>query len=97
VTVEQRTKSETVAAQDQALQTIYRATKILQTETDNKCRLCQQFDETVDRFISACPVLAKEQYIKGHDSVCAEIQFNICRETEVKLDKNTGMSMYQNR
>ena len=48
---------------------------------------CQQFDETIDRIISACPVLAKEQYIKGHDSVCAEIQFNICRKTEVKLDK----------
>ena len=29
------------AAQDQALQTKYYATKILSTETDNKYRLCQ--------------------------------------------------------
>ena len=34
------TESEVVAAQDQALQTKYYATKILNTETDSKCRLC---------------------------------------------------------
>ena len=34
------TESEIVAAQDQALQTKYYATKILSTETDSKCRLC---------------------------------------------------------
>jgi hypothetical protein len=33
------TGSEIMAAQDQALQTEYLATKILQTETDSKCRL----------------------------------------------------------
>ena len=63
------TESEIVAAQDQALQTKYYATKILNTETDNKCRLCQQFDETTDHIISACPILAIEQYIKRHDKV----------------------------
>jgi len=55
------TESEIVAPQDQALQTKYYATKILNTETDSKCRLCQQFDETIDHTISACPILAKEQ------------------------------------
>jgi len=55
------TESEIVAAQDQPLQTKYYATKILNTETDSKCRLSQQFDETIDRIISACPILAKEQ------------------------------------
>jgi len=81
------TESEIVAAQDQALQTEYYATKILNTESDSKCRLCQQFDETIDRTISACPVLAKEQYIKRHDRVCAQLHFNICKETAVQLDK----------
>ena len=61
------TESEIVAAQDQALQTKYYATKILSTETDSKCRLCQQFDETIDHIISTCPILAKEQYTKRHD------------------------------
>jgi len=76
-----------VAAQDQALQIKYYATKVLNTETASKCRLCQQFDETIDHIISACPKLAKEQYIKRHDSVCAQLHFNICKETGVQLDK----------
>jgi len=78
-----------VIAQDQALQTKYYATKILNTKTDSRCRLCQQFDETIDRIISACPTLAKEQYIKRHDRVCAQLHFNICNETGVQLDKKT--------
>jgi len=76
-----------VAAQDRALQTEYCATEVLNTETDSKCRLCQQFDETIDRIMSACPILAKEQYIKRHDRVCAQLHFNICQGTAVQLDK----------
>jgi len=35
------TESEIIAAQHRALQTKYHATKLLQTETDSKCRLCK--------------------------------------------------------
>jgi len=79
------TESEMVAAQEQAIQTKYYATKILNSETDSKCRLCQQFDETIEHIISACPILAKEQYIKRQDRVCAQLHFNICKETGVQL------------
>jgi len=92
-----KTESEIVAAQDQAPQTKYYAIKILNTETDSKCRLCQQFDETIDHIISACPILAKEQYVKRHDQVCAQLHFTICKETGVQLDKSTGMNMCQNQ
>jgi len=85
--LEAETESELVAAQDQTLQTKYYATKILNTETVSKCRLCQQFDETIDHVISACPILTEEQYIKRHDRVCAQIHFEICKETGVQLDK----------
>ena len=81
------TESEIVAAQDQALQTKYYATKILNTGTDSKRRLCQIFDVTIEHIITACPILAKEQYIKRHDRVCTQLHFNICKETGVKLDK----------
>ena len=53
-----------IIKQDRAIQAKYYATKILNTETDSKCRLCQQFDETIDHIISACPILRKAQYIK---------------------------------
>jgi hypothetical protein len=36
--------------------------------------------------MSACPILAKEQYIKRHDRVCAQLHFNICKELGVKWD-----------
>jgi hypothetical protein len=41
--------------------------------------------------------MAKERYIKRQDRVCTQLHFNICRETGVKLDKKTGMNMYQNQ
>ena len=47
----------------------------------------QQFDEAIDHIISACPILAKEQYIKRHDRVCAQLHFNMCRETGLQLEK----------
>ena len=64
------TESDIIAGQDQGLQTKYHATKTLQTETDSRCRLCQQFDETVEHIVSTCPILAKEHYINRHDRVC---------------------------
>jgi len=76
-----------VAAQDQALQTKYYATKILNRETDSKCRLSQQFEETIDHIISACPILGKEQYTRRHDTVCAQLHFSIHKKTGVQLDK----------
>jgi hypothetical protein len=67
------TESEIVAAQDQALQIKYHATKILNTETDSKCRLYHLFDDTIDHIISACPIMAEKQYIKRHDRVSARL------------------------
>jgi len=54
---------------------------------NSKCRLCKQFDETA-KHISACPVLAKEQYINRHDRVCAQLHCNICKEIRIKLVNN---------
>ena len=36
------------------IQTKYYATKILNTVRDSKCRISQQFDETIDHIISVC-------------------------------------------
>ena len=83
------TESEIVAEQEQELQTKYYATNILSTETDSKCRLRQQFDEKIDHILSACPILAEGQFTKRHDRVCAQLHFNICKETGLQLDKKT--------
>jgi len=91
------TESEVVAAQDQALQTKYNATKILNTETDSKCRLCQQFDETIDHIISACPILAKEQYIKDMIECVHNCTSTYAGKQGYNWRKNTGMNMCQNQ
>ena len=80
------TENEIIVAQDQALQTKYYVSNILQTERNSKYRLCKQLDETVEHIISACLILAEEQYIKRHDRVCVQLHFNICKDIGVKWD-----------
>jgi len=91
------TESEMVAAHDQALRTKYHATKILNTETESKCRLCQQFDETIDHIISACPILAKEQYKKDMIECVHNYTSTYTRKQGYNWTKNTGMNMYQSQ
>jgi hypothetical protein len=35
---------------------------------------------------SECMILAKQEYIKRHDTMCAELHFNICKEMGGKLN-----------
>jgi len=56
---------------------------------------CKQFDEMVERIISACIVVATEQHIKRHVRVCAELHCNICRETGGNETVHTGVAMYR--
>ena len=57
------TESTIVAAQDQAISTSYFKNKILKEEIESKCRLCKQYEETIDHLTSGCPVLAKNEYL----------------------------------
>lgn len=53
-------ESEITATQE----TKHYATQILETGTVSKCRLCKKkYDETLHHFISARPILVKEQYV----------------------------------
>jgi len=56
------TESIIVAAQDQAISKNYFKNKILKEETESKCRLCKQHEETIDHLTSGCPILAKNEY-----------------------------------
>ena len=74
---------------DQALQTKHHAIKILQTEADSICRLCQKFDKTISQITPACPVLAIEQYINRHDTACAQLHCTIREETVGQTGQGT--------
>jgi len=41
----------------------------------------------IEHIMSAFPILAKEQYIKRHDKLCAKLGFNICMEIGVKISQ----------
>jgi hypothetical protein len=63
-----KTGSEIIAVHDRALQIKCHAIKISKTKTGIK--LYQDYDEKIDHIRTACPVLAKEQYISSDMIVC---------------------------
>jgi len=50
------TQSKIVAVQHQAISTNYFKNKILKKETESKCRLCKQHEETIGHLTSGCPI-----------------------------------------
>ena len=75
------------AAQDQAISTNYFKNQILKQEIESKCRLCEQNEETIDHLTSGSPILAKNEYLMGHDKVCTHLHYSICK-TLITLIKN---------
>jgi hypothetical protein len=53
------TESTIVAAQDLAISTNYFKNKIFKKETESKCRLCKQHEDTIDHLTSGYPILAQ--------------------------------------
>jgi len=74
-----------VAAQDQAISMDYFKNKILKEEIDSKCWLCKQYGETIDHLTSGCPILAKNEYLKRHRSVCAHLHYSIFKALGTEL------------
>ena len=68
-----------MAAQDQAISTNYFKNKILKEETESKCRLCKQHEETIDHLNSGCPILVKNEYLMRHYKVCSHLHYSICK------------------
>ena len=71
------TENTIVAAQDQAISINYFKYKILKKETDSKCRLCKQHEETIDHPTPGCPILTKNEYLIRHDRVGAHLLYSI--------------------
>ena len=67
-----------MAAQEQAISTNYFKNKILKEETESKCRLCKQYEETINHLTSGCPILVKNEYLMKHDKVCTHLRYSIC-------------------
>jgi len=64
---------------------------------ESKCRLCQQFDKTIDDIISAYTILAKEQYTKDMIECVHNYSSTYARKQGYNWTKSTGMNMCQNQ
>ena len=74
-----------IAAQDHSLATRYYQHKIMKNGTDPKCRLCHEFDESLEHIISGCPLLAKKEYRERHDKALTYIHWNICKYYQIQV------------
>ena len=55
------------AAQYRAIKTKYYRSKILKDGADPMCRICGQFQETIDHILAGYPELAKTEYLHSHN------------------------------
>ena len=76
-------KSETegfiIAAQDQCLNTRNYQAHVLKNGADPLCRICNQYNETIDHIVSGCPILAPSEYKNRHDRVGQYIHWGLCK------------------
>jgi hypothetical protein len=77
-----------MAAQDQAIHTNYFKKKNLKQETESRCRLCNEYEETIDHIISGCPTLAKNEYILRHDKVCTHLPYTVRKKLGIETTEN---------
>ena len=82
--IKAETESIIVAAQDQVISKNYFKNKILKEQTESKCRLCKQHEETIDHLTSGCPILAKNEYLMRHDKFCTHLHYSIRKDLDTE-------------
>jgi hypothetical protein len=87
------TESTVVAAQDQAISTNYFEGQILKEEIESRCRLCKEYEETIDHLTSGCPILAKNKYVIRHDKVWTHLHYSIRKKLGIETTE-TGNHTY---
>jgi hypothetical protein len=77
-----------VAAQDQAISANYFKRKILKEEIESRCRLCKEYEETINHLTPGCPILEKNEYVIRHDRVCTHLHCSICKTLGIETIEN---------
>ena len=78
--VDKRTEGFVFAAQEQAIPTNWLSSRISGGETDNRCRVCKEFPETVAHVASGCKILAQREYKKRHDRMGLRVYWELCKK-----------------
>ena len=74
-----------IAAQDQCIKTNYYRSKILKDGSSPMCRICSQYQETIDHVVSGCPELAKTEYIHRHNKAAKYIHWKLCKHYNIEV------------
>ena len=53
-----------------------------------ECRLCNEYDETIDHIVSRCPVVAKSEFIQRHDNAATYMHWKICKAFSLAVTDN---------
>ena len=64
------------------------ASKIIKNAMSPKCRLCNEYDETIDNIVSGCPVLAKSEFIQWHYKAASYMHWKICKAFGLPVTDN---------
>ena len=51
------------------------------------CRICCQFQETIDHIAAGCPELAKTEHLHRHDKVAMYLHWYICKELNINKEE----------
>jgi hypothetical protein len=82
------TESTIAAAQDQEISTNYFKRKILKEDIESRCRLCEEYEETVDHLTPGCPILAKNEYAIRNYKVRTHLHYSICKTLGIETTEN---------
>ena len=85
--LKRETEALVVAAQDQAIRTIYVKISIDKSQADPKCRICKQGNETISHIVSACPKLAQKEYKRRHDNEARVIHWDLSGKYEFERNE----------
>ena len=78
--LKRETESLLMAAQNNAIRTNHIKARIEKTQQNNKCRLCDHRDETINHIISECCKVAQKEYNTRHDWVSKGIHWETCKK-----------------
>ena len=74
------TESLQMVAQNRAIRTNHIKVRIDKTQQNSKCRLCGDWDESINHIISECSKLVQKEYKARHDWVGKVIYWEMCKK-----------------
>ena len=83
--LKRETEALIMACQEQAIRTNVVKTRIDKSQSNSKCRMCGQTDETINHILNECSKLAQSEYKRRHDWIGRRIHWEVCRQYNVRV------------